>query len=263
MLESAGVIYQRLSTQINYVFVLLVFMAGLWHMQQWLQQPTTMPIKHVRIEGELRNVSKTAVSKSLDPLVRAGYFSMDSEAILAKLTELEWVADARVMRVWPDTIVLSFNEQTAIAVWNADQLLNKHGDVFKPEMTQTLLELPHLSGRFDANKTVLNEQQRINSAINELGLSVTRLDLAEHGSWSAELSNGMAVKAGKQRPAQRISKSLAVLSSLKGNLLAHIESIDLRYPNGVAVTWHDGYKLGGSKGKSESATLKTQRLIKG
>ncbi len=263
MRESVVMMYQRLSTQINALVVVLLFVAGLWQLQQWLQQPTTMPIKHVRIEGELRHVSKAVISKSLETLVRAGYFSMDNEAILAKLTELEWVADAHIRRVWPDTVVLSFNEQAAIAVWNVEQLLNEHGEVFKPEMTQTLLELPHLSGRVEDNKAVLDEQQRINLAINELGLSVTRLDLAEHGRWSVELSNGMLVKAGKQRPAQRISKSLSVLSSLEGDLLVHIKSIDLRYPNGVAVVWHDGYQLSRSKGKTESLSLKKQRLIKG
>jgi len=263
MRESAEMIYQRLSTQIKYLAMLLLLIVGLWQLQEWLQQPTTMPIKHVRIEGELRHVSKEAVSNSLATLVKTGYFAMDSERILAKLIELEWVADARVLRVWPDTIVLSFNEQNPVAVWNDEQLLNDVGGVFQPEMTQDLLTLPHLSGRDDNNKTVFQAQQRINAAIKVLGLTVARLELANHGSWSIGLSNGVMIKAGKQQPIKKISKSLTILSSLDGDLLTHIVSIDLRYPNGMAVIWRDDYKWGKSTASADLATLKKQRLIKG
>lgn len=259
----AGVIYQRLSAQIKYLAMLLLLTVGLWQLQQWLQQATTMPIKHVRIEGELRHVSKEAVSNSLAALVKTGYFAMDSERMLAKLTELEWVAEARVLRVWPDTVVLSFNEQNPVAVWNDKQLLNDVGDVFQPEMTQALLTLPHLSGRDDNNKTIFQAQQRINTAIQTLDLTVSRLDLADHGSWSIELSNGVMIKAGKQQSTQKISKSLTILSSLDGDLLAHIASIDLRYPNGMAVTWRDDYKWSKSTVSADLPIFKKQRLIKG
>ena len=260
---SVGVLYRRLAGQIHYAIVLLLLIVGLWQLQHWLQQATTMPIKHVRIEGELRHVSKEAVAESLAELVETGYFAMDSEAILSQLTELEWVADARIRRVWPDTMVLSFDEQKPVAVWNEKQLLNELGEVFQPELTPALLALPHLTGGAEQNRAILAEQQRIDSAIKELGLSVSNLDLAKHGSWTVVLSNGVKVKAGKQQPTQKISKSLALLASLDGDLLAYIETIDLRYPNGVSVAWREGYQLAKSKGQSAVFTLKEQRRVKG
>lgn len=228
--------------------MLLVLLAlATWQLFNWLGKPSTMPIKQVRIEGELQHVSRESISTALSQLVNTGYFSMDAAAIVSKTTSLEWVDEARVRRIWPDTIVVSLKEQRPVAIWNNTKLLNERGEIFSPDFNQVSFDLPYLSGKDVSSNSVLEEQQRIDELIKKVGVSVKALTLAEHGSWLTELTNGIVIKAGNLSAAKNINKSLTLVASLEGDLLNRIETVDLRYPNGVAVTWKNGQRFDSTK----------------
>ncbi|MBQ0721823.1 MAG: FtsQ-type POTRA domain-containing protein, partial [Gammaproteobacteria bacterium] len=117
-------------TTIKTVLFLLLIGFAIWQLQQWMTMPGTLPIKQVRIEGELKNLSREEVKGALSKLVQTGYFALDSRAIVNKVTDLGWVYEAHIRRIWPDTIELSIREQTPIAVWNKEKLLNEKGELF-------------------------------------------------------------------------------------------------------------------------------------
>jgi len=243
MKDLSSIFIEHSRPWVKSAFVLLLVACACWQLMAWLEKPTTMPIKHVRIEGALNYITHDEISQSLSQLVQTGYFAMDADAIIKNVTAIEWVEKARVRRVWPDMMVLSLQEQQPVAVWNETALLNPQGEVFQPVFDAALLKLPHLSGITSDSKKLLAEQEKIDRSIESIGVSIKRLALAEHGSWSAVMSNGVKIKAGNQRPDQKISKSLMLLASLDGDLIEHIELIDLRYPNGMAVTWRSGYEF--------------------
>lgn len=243
----------------NGLFLLLVVI-GIWQCLAWLSKPTTMPIKHVRVGGELNHVAREEISASLSQLVDTGYFAMDTGEILKQVTGIEWVNKARLRRVWPDTIVLLIEEQQPVAVWNETALLNINGEVFRPEFDKALMALPSLTGIDTNSQKVLAELKKIEQSLKGLDVSVKTLNLAEHGSWSALMSNGTKIKVGDQLPEQKMTKSLKLLASLEGNLIEHLDEIDLRYPNGMAVKWANGYKFSELKA---AVTLKKDQPIKG
>ncbi|MFT6624904.1 MAG: cell division protein FtsQ [Cycloclasticus sp.] len=231
-------------TSIKALLFLMLIGLLIWQLQQWLTMPGTMPIKQVRIEGELNNLSHEEVSGVLSELVQTGYFAMDSRAIVNKVTDLGWVYETRIRRIWPDTIELSIKEQTPVAVWNKVKLLNNKGELFSVTLNEALKQLPALSGIDIDSKKVLAEQQTINESLSVMALEVKELNLAEHGSWTMVLSNGIKVKAGRLTSKGRISKSIKVLASLDGNLVERVKALDLRYPNGVSVEWKEGHGSG-------------------
>ena len=233
-------------TTIKTVLFILLIGFAIWQLQQWMTMPDTLPIKQVRIEGELKNLSHEEVSGALSKLVQTGYFALDSRAIVNKVTDLGWVYEARIRRIWPDTIELSIREQTPVAVWNKEKLLNEKGELFDATLNEALMQLPALSGIDSDSRAVLAEQQRINKSLSRSALTVKQLNLAEHGSWSMQLSNGIKVKAGRLTSKGMIAKSLNVLASLEGNLVERVKTLDLRYPNGVSVVWKEGYEAGSS-----------------
>jgi cell division protein FtsQ len=243
MRELAGNLLEQSKSWAKSGVLLLLTVIIVWQLTAWLGKPTTMPIKHVRIGGELNYVAHEDISTSLSSLVQTGYFSMNTADIINKLTDIEWIKKAHIRRVWPDTILLIVEEQRPVAVWNETALLNVNGEIFKPEFDNSSLQLPRLSGVDDHSKVVLAEQKKIDQSINILDLSVEKLTLAEHGSWSAVLSNGVKIKAGYELPEKKISKSLLLLASIEGGLIEHLDEVDVRYPNGVAVTWKAGYKF--------------------
>ena len=242
--------------------VLLLLVVIVWRLTAWLGQSSTMPIKHVRIGAELNYVAHEDISQALSTVVKTGYFSMDTTEIVNELTAMEWVKKAHIRRVWPDTILLIVEEQRPAAIWNKTALLNVDGEIFKPMFDRSTIQLPSLSGTDSLSPAVLSEQKKINQSIENLGLSVKKLSLAEHGSWSAELSNGIKIKAGYGLAEKKISKSLALLSSINDSLLEHLDSVDLRYPNGVAVRWKEGYKFDGLKVPMASLKLKNNQPTK-
>jgi len=215
-----------------------------------------LPIKHVRIEGTFKYVTRAEVSKPLSSVVQTSYFGMDAGAITEKVASLEWVKAAKVRRVWPDEIIVSFEEQRPVAIWNERALLNADGEIFKPSFDSAKLELPYLYGVDNKSAVVLKKQEAIQALLAELELSAVHVDLAEHGNLSVVISSGASIKVSHELAEKKIKKSLMALASLKGNLIEHVKTIDLRYPNGMAVTWVDGYVLGQSKESKSSLSEK-------
>ncbi|PHS71807.1 MAG: cell division protein FtsQ [Cycloclasticus sp.] len=243
--------------------LLLLIGLSIWQLLQWMGQPNTMPIKHVRIEGEMKHIPQEDISNALAVLVQTGYFAVDSDAIINKLTDLQWIREARIRRVWPDTLVVSIEEQNPVAVWNKTQLLNVQGEVFKPMLNMQIFRLPYFSGVNSESKQILTVQKNLNVLMTELALSVQELKLAEHGSWSVVLSNGLKINAGKQSPERKIIKSLNALASQEGELIEHAKMMDLRYPNGVSVMWKKGYVVGQPNERMRSLVIKNNKPTKG
>lgn len=241
----------------------LIVAIVVWQFVSWLMQPSTMPIKQVRIGGELNYVTAEDISTSLSALVDTGYFAMNSSEIVKHATALPWVNKATIRRVWPDTIVLTLVEQKPAAIWNKTALLNTQGEVFKPVFDNSLETLPSLSGVETSSQAILEEYRKVNNAIKSTGIQVSKLSLAEHGSWSAVMSNGIKVSVGHQSPEQAIGKSLRLLASLEGSLIDQLAKVDLRYPNGVSVQWKDGYKFADRVEQIAALKLKKDQPVKG
>lgn len=248
---------------IKVMVLIWVVALGLWQLLDWMAKPSTMPIKQVRIEADLRYLTREEISQTLLPYVETGYFAVDSKAIVQAVTQLEWVEQVSIRRVWPDTVVVEIIEQIPVAVWNKTALLNTQGDVFKPVVPQSLMQLPNLSGIDRNSKDVLVQSRQINQSIASLDLSVQQLSLSEHGSWQVVLNNGIQVKTGNVLPKKEMSKSLKALASLQGDLVSHVGTIDLRYPNGVAVAWKVGYQLGQPNKTDATLAVNKQQPTKG
>lgn len=229
----------RLKHQIPFKWMmsLVMLFALLWSAVDWLHKPQTLPIKHVRVKGELKHVSYQQITDTLSLLVQTGYFSMNTRAIVNALENLEWVQKASIRRIWPDTIALNLIEQQPLVVWNKKHLLNDEGQIFSPVLNDNLLKKPHLNGSDGQNQSVLQTYLTINKEVADIGVSITRLTLAEHGGWSLVLSNGIRVEVGHQNPVPLVIKGLRLLTSLEGERLNTVQKIDLRYPNGLAVAW--------------------------
>lgn len=244
--------------------VLIVIIAlVIWQLMDWAKKPSTLPIKHVRIEGAFKYVVRDEISKILTPIMQTGYFAMEAGAVVEEITALEWVKEAKVRRVWPDEVVLYFTEQEPVAIWNEVALLNKEGEIFRPDFANQQLNIPYLKGIDSKSITVLKKQKQIEASLMGLNVLIERMELAEHGSWSVVTNNGVTFKVGHELPEGKIKKSLMALASIDESLLEHVRKIDLRYPNGMAVTWLDGYVLGEPNANKKSLEQKEIQPFKG
>ena len=84
---------------------------------------------------------------------------------------------------------------------------------------------------------VVDFLHRINAELAETGLAVESLGVTDRGAWSAVLTGGLDLQLGRQEPLARVERFAAAYQSALGNDPRRLESVDLRYPNGMAVRW--------------------------
>jgi cell division protein FtsQ len=199
-----------------------------------------MPIRYVRIEGNFQFLDKSSLKQQLLPLVKTGLFAANINEIQKTAKKMEWIDDAKVKRVWPDTLDIKLSEQQPVAKWGKDGVLNNRGELFKPANVEALTNLPQLIGPPGLEKRLFNIMQGLQLALLDRSLDLREFIVNNRRSWKLLLANGMELQLGRVDPLQkfqRLMKSLPILASSQQNGLETISKIDLRYPNGFAVTW--------------------------
>ena len=223
--------------------LLFVLFASYVSLSSWLSNASTFPIKYVRIEGDLKNISKESISAASSDLVETGFFALNTNGITEKLERIEWVKSARVSRVWPDTVSLKIIEQQPVAIWNKQYLLNEKGEVFKPKMTKISGTLPSLAGEDERSVQLYASFNQINKSLSKIGVSLDALSETDYGSWSAITTKGVQIDIGNTDPVKKTLTGIQLLTLAKVDVLSRIKKIDMRYPNGVSVTWKEGESL--------------------
>ena len=70
-------------------------------------------------------------------------------------------------------------------------------------------------------------------------LEVVRLALSERRTWEIQLSNGMAISIDRNRSLDKLRRFVTFYNSDLKQKNKLIEKIDLRYENGIAVSWKE------------------------
>ncbi|GMQ87220.1 MAG: hypothetical protein BMS9Abin08_0419 [Gammaproteobacteria bacterium] len=210
---------------------------GLTLLLEWMNNPHEWPVQSVHIESGFRYLQREDIQNEVAPLASDGFFAMNVAMIQQRIQQLPWVDQVSVRRVWPDTLRVQVREQQPVAHWGAHGFLNARAQVFEPQQPLELAQLPHLAGPEGYQRRVLEMYRRMQAIVKPLELGVGSLQLDARRTWRVQLSNGLTLEVGRNRPVQRIARFMrvypAVLTAGEGRVLA----VDLRYSNGFAVRW--------------------------
>lgn len=198
---------------------------------------SSMPIKYVRTSGVFQYLSKEEIKSVLTPLVSTSFFSADMQAIQKTVSELPWVSAVRVKRVWPDAVDIKVHEQRPYVRWGQNGLLNEHGDLFKPKNLEQFAHLPMLTGPDNQQKKVLEIMKGLRTELADHGFTLMEFHVNERWAWSIILSTGMEIKLGRNEQLLKLDRFLNSIQILGQSRIESIAGIDLRYPNGFAITW--------------------------
>lgn len=196
-----------------------------------------MPIRYVRVGGIFQHLGKEEIKNILLPQVSTDFISADMKAIQDAVLSLPWVSRAEVKRIWPDAVDIVVYEQTPYVRWGEKSLLNEHGDVFSPENISEFGSLPLLSGPARQEKKLLNKMKELRTVLSKKSFDLSALTLNERRSWKMTLDNGMQFHLGRSDPALIIKRFMKTLTLLGEERINAISVIDMRYPNGFALTW--------------------------
>lgn len=226
---------KRRNAWFGLILLALLLGAGSRALWLWLDRP----IERVSIRGEWDYVSADYLRTQLAPLVQGvTWLSADLGELRNRALQVGWLQEVRISREWPNALVFELVEQSPVARWNDDFLLNPEGEPFSFAPIEVPKGLPDLAGPNGSSEEVLSYYHRLMPHFEGLSLSLAQLRLEPRGAWRLQLDNGAWVMLGRRDHEVRLARLSASWQRELSKSGEHIRYIDLRYPNGVAVAWH-------------------------
>ena len=197
-----------------------------------------VPVKYVDIHGPFHQITTEQIESLVQPFLGEGFFSIDLFALQDRLEGEPWVLEARVVRRWPAGVEIRIEEKIAVAVWQAQALIDQDGQLFYPEESLWVSKshLPQLEAPESLRPWVLEQYWQISRLFGRIGVKISRLTLNPQMSWRLTLDNGVEVMVDRERMLAKLMQLVSVYPKLQ-KMSRPIDKIDLRYINGFAVDW--------------------------
>ncbi|GGC81785.1 cell division protein FtsQ/DivIB [Undibacterium terreum] len=235
------------------VLLLLLLASGVW----WLIQRPMFTLKVIRIEPvqqeELRHVNTLTIRDGAIPRIKGNFFTTNLDSVRTAFEAVPWVSKASVQREWPNKLIVTLEEHTALGTWGEQgRLLSVKGDVFSANLAEAEedADLIAFDGPDGSEKEVLARYQDLKSWFSRISLAPDAVQYSNRYAWSVKLNNGMRVELGREQTSttlkERVDRLLTVYPQLVASLQESIESVDMRYPNGLALKSSQSF---GTKGK--------------
>jgi cell division protein FtsQ len=213
----------------------------------WLAQRPMFALKVIRIEGTvevpLRYVSRSTVKGTALPRIRGNFFTVNLDAARTAFESVPWVRKATVRREWPNKLIVILEEHIPLGTWGEDgRLLSVKGDVFIANLAEAEEdgELAALAGPVGSEKEVVELFRDLGEWFAPASLNLTSLSLSSRYAWTVGLDNGMKVELGREQSREalktRVDRLMGIYPQLVARLQDRIENIDMRYPNGLALS---------------------------
>lgn len=221
--------------------VVILLLAGRFGWQEIKAQGADwLPIKYVRIEGAFQYIAKDKIKQVIVDQVKNGLYNANIQQIQKSVKQLPWAEKVNVKRVWPDAIDIKITEQTADVRWGAKALLNKKGALFVPENIKKFNHLPLLSGPKGYEKKLLKTMKELSMALSDQEMNLAEFTVNDRRAWKIKLQNGMNLILGRNEPFNKFQLFLKTFALIGSEQEAKVVVVDLRYPNGYALTWKKG-----------------------
>ncbi len=215
--------------------IIIAFTVG-W-LEAIKQGSNWLPIKYVRIEGTFQYIEKYKIKQVLKGQVNNGLYNASIKNIHQSVADLPWVSSVKVKRVWPDAIEIKVSEQVPIARWYSTDLVNKKGELFKPDNINKFEHLPMIAGNTGNEQKLLEIMKDLTIDLKEHDMKLAEFRVSNRRAWTIKLQNGMELKLGRNEPSKHLQRFLKTLHLIGKEQLTKIKVVDLRYPNGYAMAW--------------------------
>ena len=215
---------------------------GVW----WVSQRPMFDLRSISVEtmdrSELRHVNQLTLHASTAGRIKGNFFTTNLDSVRQAFESVPWVRRATVRREWPDQLVVALEEHEALGTWGEDgRLLSTKGDVFTANLAEAEEdhELPAFSGPEGSEKEVLSRFGELKAWFGPARLEPQALDLSSRYAWTVRLDNGMSVELGREQSKsmlkERVDRLVGIWPQL-ANRVQNIETIDMRYQNGLALS---------------------------
>ncbi len=164
---------------------------------------------------------------------------LDADAAREQLKSNPWIADATILKLYPDRLNISIVERKAFALWQKDgkiSVIAADGTVIQTAVDERFANLPLVVGR-GADKRA-NEFLTLLDRFPTLREGVRASILVADRRWNLKMRNGLDVRLPESDPGAALD-ALIGLDRDKKILTRDIAVVDLRLPDRVTVQLSD------------------------
>jgi len=87
---------------------------------------------------------------------------------------------------------------------------------------------------------VLEIMKGIKTALADKAMKLSEFTVNDRGAWKIKLATGLEILLGRNEQLKKLQRFLKTLAVLKQEQVEQMAIVDLRYPNGYAVSWKPG-----------------------
>lgn len=219
------------------VILLLFVTAGL--LVHAVRQLPNAPIV-VEPQG-LTDRQYATLTKLLGSQASDNFLQTELEPYIQQLQQVSWVEQVDVQRDWQQGLKVSVVARQPVAKFGSQRMVDANGVVFKP-VDSRVLDAKHwmqLQGD-DKNAVVMMQQvKQVADWYQPLGLKVEEVILTPRMAWLFRFDNGLRVLVDNEDTSEKLYQLSVMLQHQLKDKLPTIQTVDLRYKNGMAVTWRD------------------------
>jgi cell division protein FtsQ len=170
---------------------------------------------------------------------RASLLFLDADAARKRLMANPWIADAAVLKLYPDRLQITITERQAFALWQEEgrvSVIAADGTVLEPFVEDRYRDLPLVVGRGAQRqaKDFLALVARYPDLRSTLRASI----FVAQRRWNLRLANGVDVRLPESDVTAALDR-LVALDRDKKLLSRDIVAVDLRLPDRVSVQLTD------------------------
>ena len=234
-----------------FVCVLMSLISIAWWLTNRLMDQENLPVNSVVISGEMPYTKREEVLAAMNNVNLGNFFQVDVNEIQSQVSALPWVYSVAVRKQWPNEVKIYVVDQTPVALWNGDFLLNQFGKAFQADNRKLTQALPQFFGPEGSELLALENFTNLNDLLEYRNLAIDELVLSERFSWQLTLNDGVMLNLGREERVKRVQRFMDVYPLIKTHLEDQskkqnnhkkqlkqaVDYIDLRYDTGLAVGW--------------------------
>ena len=258
-----------------FVCVLISLVSLGWWLSEVFMEQEHSPVNSIVITGEMPYTQREEVLAALDDVDLGNFFKVNVNDIQAQVSALPWVYSVAVRKQWPNEVKIYVVDQTPVALWNGDFLLNQFGKAFQAEKSALKAPLPSFFGPEGSELIALENFSDLNGLLAYRDLRIDELILSERFSWQLTLTNGIRLNLGREERVKRVQRFMDVYPLIHTNIAEQekqnnkskkqlkqaVDYIDLRYDTGLAVGWKKATELSSNLDVTKSKKASPQAIF--
>lgn len=204
-----------------------------------------VPVSYLNISGSMPYTRTSEIEIALKAINLSNFFHVNVNNVHEVIMQLPWVYSVAVRKQWPNELKIYVVDQTPVASWNGDFLINQAGKAFQADKSRLNELLPAFFGPEGSEELALSNYKNMNRLLQYHEFAIEELMLSERFAWELTLKNGISLNLGRENRIERIQRFMDIYPHIIENIKVEqqVNYVDLRYDTGVAVGWKQAIDL--------------------